>query len=348
MMIAWIGAIGPLVGAPSSAEQLITLYRGDELLAEVVGVDQGIMILQHPIFGEMRIPFSDIESVASIQTPPEVTPPEVTPPDTQSPNEAVATSDTADKRSTPIPVPIVDGAGRSDVAGMPSVIEPAAPPPPALSAPWTGSVGAAVTASDTTTSTYNLRLSGSLQRTAPTSRTDFSVSYYLNSADGIVTDNDLLARGLQNWFSEDSRWEVFAQSTYQYDQFESWAHRLSPYGGLGYRLIDEDDLALTLKAGGGMTWEQDAGLIRPQTLFEVTTSWTIDDRQSLQAYSSIAPDVDDSSNFLATLQCDWKIKLGEESPLALSIGVRNTYDSTPSPGATHNDFKAWAGVVLSF
>ena len=344
MMIAWIGAAGALVAAASPTEQLITLHRGDQILVEVTGVDQGTMLLRHHIFGQMRIPFSDIESVSP-------------PPEAEAEAEAGATGaratgapapESPPDSAPPRPMPVVDGAGRSDEAGMPPDVQspPLKPDPPAIL--WTGSVGAAVTASDTTTSTYNLRLSGALKRSAPTSTTDLSVSYYLNSSDGIVTDNDLLARGQQNWFSEDSRWELFVQSTYQYDQFESWAHRLSPYGGVGYRLLDEEDITLTIKGGGGMTWEQDAGLIRPQALFETTTSWTIDDRQSLQGYGSIAPDVEDPSNFLATIQCDWKIKLGKDSPLALSIGVRDIYDSTPSPGSTHNDFKAWAGVVLSF
>ncbi|MDP7070733.1 MAG: DUF481 domain-containing protein [Phycisphaerales bacterium] len=348
MMLAWIGVLGAVTGAAGPTGQLITLHRGDQILAEVVDVDQGAMVLKHPIFGEMRVPFSDIASVrpfSGTSDPDKSIAPDPSPSDNAGDAEG---GDARGGRTVPLPIPVIDGAGRSGEAGMPP--EPAAPPPPPSppAVPWTGSVGAAVTASDNTTSTYNLRLSGSLKRAASTSTTDLSVSYYLNSAGGVVTDNDLLARGQQNWFSEDTRWEVFVQSTYQYDQFESWAHRLSPYGGLGYRLFEEEEFELTLKGGGGMTWEQNVGLVRPQALFEVTTSWTINDRQSLEGYSSIAPDVNDPSNFLATMTFDWKIRLGEDSPLALSIGVRDIYDSTPTPGATHNDFKAWAGVVLSF
>ncbi|MDP7028879.1 MAG: DUF481 domain-containing protein [Phycisphaerales bacterium] len=351
-LLCWVGA----VGVADASQHVLTLHRGDTVLVEVLDADGQHVTVRHPVFGEVAVPLDDI---ASLQQAPQQAPQQVASASPAS-EPAGGVSQISARPGAATAPPAVDRAGRSPEAGRPQ--EP--PPPPAAPAaapapapapepepeavPWKGRLGAAFTGSQTTQTTYNLRLSGRLYRTAPESRTDLSVSYYLNSADGNITDNDLLARGEQNWLNPESEWEVFVQSTYQYDQFEAWAHRLSPYGGLGLQLVQEDDFMLNVKGGGGVTWEQGAGLVRPQALFEVEVNWKIDELQSLAGYSSIAPDVENPADFLATIKWDWRLRLGKESPLALNIGVREIYDSTPGSGANHSDFKLWAGVTWDF
>ena len=146
----------------------------------------------------------------------------------------------------------------------------------------------------------------------------------------------------------DSRWLYFAQGTWQYDQFEGWGHRVSPYGGVGYKLYQRDDLELTLKVGAGGTWEYKENRVDPQLLFEANTSWQINDRQSLEGFMSIAPDPLDWGNYLATISIDWKYKLGADTPWSLNLGVRDIYDSQPTGSSTANDFKAYAGLSMEF
>lgn len=312
----------------------VVLTRGGQLEGELIDQDDHTVTIEHPILGCLTIDRSDIVVLLN---------PNVVRPSADAP-------------------PPVDGPGRSGQAGttqavlpfdralLPSVLRPPASPGEleADIAAWTGRLGAALTASRTTVSTYNLRLSGQAGRQDETERTNLSVSYYLNTSDGQVTDNDLLFRGDQNWYVADSILEFFLQATYQYDQFEAWAHRVSPYGGVGWRVVDEEQGSLTLKLGGGATWENDSGVVRPQALGEMTGSWVFNERNAVRGYASIAPNVEALDDFLATIKVDWDIRLSSESPLALNLGVRTIYDSTPGPGSTSTDFKAWAGVNWSF
>jgi len=355
MSPALLCCIGVLASADAS-QHVLTLHRGDRVLVEVIDADDAHITVRHPLFGEIAVPLDDIASLKQAPRPPRSS--GVTLLEDDQPvngqEDAPASEPPAAAPSDATAPPAVDTAGRSPYAGRPPEPPPASPAPTqvpapkAPAAPWKGRLGAAFTGSHTTQTTYNLRLSGRLHRTTPESKTDLSVTYYLNSADGELTDNDLLARGEQNWLDPDSIWEVFVQSTYQYDEFEAWAHRLSPYGGVGMQLIKEDDLKLSVKGGGGMTWEQGAGIVRPQAILEVESTWKIDDQQSIAGYSSIAPDVENPSDFLATIKWDWRMQLSKESPLALNIGVREIYDSTPGAGANHSDFKLWAGITWDF
>ncbi|MDG1838660.1 MAG: DUF481 domain-containing protein [Phycisphaerales bacterium] len=347
-----------LLAEAQQLQHVVTLSQGDQFIVSLIDADADILSVQHPIFGELRIPHSQILSLKPLVLSQKVTSDSPLEPakEVGTPGSAVSTSDSevqpevsalpqqlpAKQLVSAKTLPLVDSGGRSDQAGRPP-----APPKPTPS-PWTGSIGAALTASKAVTSTYNMRLSGSLNHKSADSATSLSISYYLNSSAGVITDNDLLARGDHNWLRKESNWELFVQSTYQYDEFEAWAHRVSPYGGVGYRIVDEEDLKFTIKSGGGLTWEQNAGIVRPQVLLEFESSWTIDESQSIAGYSSIAPDVNNPADYLATIKWDWRIRLGKTSPLALSIGVRNIYDSMPGAGENHNDFKAWAGVTLNF
>jgi len=207
---------------------LVELERGDRIIASSVSARENAIVLTHPILGELVLHPSDIASMRLVNAPTEPS---------HDVHQPAA----------------VDAAGRSDQAGRPQE-EPLPPAAASLAEGWGGRLGAALTASKTSSETYNLRLSGQLKRDVTDSKTDISATYYLNAADGAVTDNDLRVRGDQNWMAHGSVWKPFLQATYQYDQFEAWAHRVSPYGGLGVELIGTDDVTLTLKGGGGVTW----------------------------------------------------------------------------------------------
>ena len=214
--------------------------------------------------------------------------------------------------------------------------------------PWTGSLSLAASTSRATSTTSNIRLGGELHHKTDADKFDLTGSWYWNQSNGETSDNDILVRASQDWYVPDSRWLYFVQGTWQFDQFEEWAHRLSPYGGVGYRIVDQGDLSLTLKGGGGATWQYHNNEVDPQLLFELSTEWKINDRQSLTGLMSIAPDPVAWGNYLATIKADWKLKLGSDTPWALTIGLRNIYDSRSTGGGNANDLKAYAGLTVDF
>ncbi|MDP6480107.1 MAG: DUF481 domain-containing protein, partial [Phycisphaerales bacterium] len=169
---------------------------------------------------------------------------------------------------------------------------------------WTGSLSLAATTSRASGTSNNIRLGGELHRKREFEKFDVTAAWYWNQSNGDTSDNDLLVRADQEWLVRDSRWLYFMQGTWQFDQFEEWGHRVSPYAGVGYQIFAQDDLTLTIKGGGGATWRYHNNEVDPQLLFEMSTEWKINDRQSLVGYMSIAPDPLDWGNYLATIQAD--------------------------------------------
>ncbi|MCH2141762.1 MAG: DUF481 domain-containing protein [Phycisphaerales bacterium] len=313
-----------LIGVQSSAAEqvLVTLSNGDQLHGTLVQETSGKLVIEHPILGKVEMPRmgTALQIVGGAAKKSEAERPEGSKTKPQKNNEVNPAS-----------------ANSTDTAEI-----KAAPNP------WKGSVSLAASASDNTKTTYNVRLGGELKRTLPLEKFSLTASWYWNQSDGRTTDNDVLVRADQEWDIERSKWFYFAQGTWQYDQFESWGHRLSPYGGIGYNIFDTDDLTLALKGGGGATVLYNNREVDPQLLFEISTSWKINKRQTLTGFVSMAPDVTDWSNYLLTIQADWKLKLDDDSSWSLALGLRNIHYSQPTGGASADDFKAYAGIDYGF
>ena len=305
-------AAGMATSAMADETVQVVLPGGDRLTGTMVSSDDGTVVIHHAVLGDVSVPASYVATGEQKPTGP------------QRPDGGSSASEVA---------------GADEEAAVESV-EPANP--------WTGSVSLAATASRTSSSTYNIRLGAEAHRKTEEAQFDLTASWYWNQSNGETSDNDILVRGVQEWFIPESRWLMFAQGTWQYDQFEDWAHRVSPYGGVGYRVFDRDDLSLTLKGGAGVTWQYRGNEVDPQLLFEANTDWKIDERQTLSGFASIAPDPVRWENYLATVSIDWKYRLGDETPWAFNLGLRNIYDSNPSGGSTANDFRAYAGLSVEY
>ncbi|MDG1838661.1 MAG: DUF481 domain-containing protein [Phycisphaerales bacterium] len=308
-----VGLVFVLVPTVLLADSVTVVFPdGDRLTGEVISQSGDTVVIHHAVLGEVAVPAS------MVSTPT---------------NEEVVRTATPEAKGAPA-IAITD-----EEPAKASVLDPN---------PWIGSISLAGNTSRNAGDTTNIRLGGELHKKSDAGNFDLSLSWYWNQDNGDTTDNDVLVRASQEWFITDSRWLYFAQGTWQYDQFADWAHRVSPYGGIGYKLYDVEDLQVTLKLGAGVTWQYSTSVLDPQVLFETNTSWKISERQSLTGIASIAPDPADWANYLATIQIDWKYRLGDDTPWSLSLGLRDIYDSQPSDGSFGNDFKAYVGLSMEF
>ena len=215
--------------------------------------------------------------------------------------------------------------------------------------PWTGSVNLGLNYSDSATTTSNIYGKFQISRATDKENFDFAANYFYGYSDGVVTENQIYARAEQNWLIDNSPWSIFAQGVYQWDDFEIWEQRVSPYAGFGYAALSNDEFKLTLKIGAGGTWETAGDNdFRTQLLLEAAADWTIDATQSLTALFSIAPDFKDFSSYLLTVSANYKIKMGTDTPLSLNVSVRDIYDSNPTPGGTENDLKFIVSLGYDF
>lgn len=297
--------------ANDAPQAVVTWPNGDRLSGQLVSQSDGVITLATPTVGQVKVASAGV---------------------------------TLTVIDAPDPAPEDDAA-----ASVPDAAQDAAPE---LSeeddSPWTGSLSFSATTSRAVNTVSNVRLAGTLKRADDAGKFDLSGAWFWNEDNDGTTDNDILVRGSQEWYVSETKWLYFAQATWQYNQFENWGHRVSPYGGVGYKWYDDDDLSVTLKGGGGLTWQYQTDMTTPQLLFEVNSSWKINDRQSLTGLVSIAPDPVDWGNYLATIKADWKLKLGSDTAWALSLGVRSIYDSRATGGNDANDLKAYAGLTMDF
>ena len=312
MHVLWVAlCVGTGGAAAADSQSTVTWPNGDRLSGTLVSNENGVITLSHTTLGSVRVAAKDVTLNAND--------------DAQPTDASGSTADTGHATEA-----TTDALGEDDQSA------------------WTGSFSLAGSTSRADSTTSNVRVGAELRRESDAEKFDLTASWYWGESQGETTDNDLLVRASQYWYVQDSRWLYFAQGTWQYDQFQDWGHRVSPYGGIGYTIYDQEDLSLVVKAGAGATWKYHDHEVDPQVLLESTTDWKINDRQSLTGRLSIAPDPLDWGNYLATVQADWKCKLGSDTPWALSLGIRNIYDSRSNSGSSGNDLKAYVGLAVEF
>ena len=189
-----------------------------------------------------------------------------------------------------------------------------------------------------------------LTRESERMKTVFDAAYFYATDSGEESENRFSTGILNDWLFPGSRWLFFADARYDYDEFQSWRHRFAFHVGPGYKLIDEDDLKLTLRAGAGALkeWLSDNDNWRPEGLAGFDFEWNISERQSFVTNFRIYPDLDDFGEFRSTTLSGWKLDIDQADGLALTLGLLWEYQSVVDAGNEHNDLKIFGGLTFDF
>ena len=298
---------------PTPKQVSVSLKNGDVIRGTLAGENDDSIIIKSAILGTVTLPRDQVDSV-----------------------------DELDPKARKAPDP-----DQADSAS--SAVEQAKQDKP--DGPFSGSLNIGMTYADASTKNLTLNVGGTIKYDTELSKFSLNGQYFCSRDENAVTDNDVIVVADQTWFfSKAQRWSIFAKGTYQWDQFEIWEQRVSPYGGVGYAIIKQEDLKTQLRLGGGGTYEYGASdrSWDTQLLFEVNTDWTIDPRSTLTGALSFAPDVSDFDNYLLTLSAVYALKLFEDSPLTFNASVLNIYDSQPGADETGNDLKLILGLGWTF
>ena len=114
-------------------------------------------------------------------------------------------------------------------------------------------------------------------------------------------------------------------------------------------MVNKKDLRINLKAGLGAQWDYRGNTaVQPQSIFEVTSSWQIMDGLSFTANASIANNVTAFNSYLARGRAQLEAAIKAVKGLALTVGVRDEYDSTPAAGSSFNQLWYWVGLQYNF
>jgi len=319
---------------------------GDEVLrGTLVELTANEVIVVHPILGRLAIPRRSIVSV------------EIT---VDERMQAVAAP--AEHGFAPVPP---DAAPATAAADPPSRIR-GAPPKPAwatdefspLSSPedlpppgtveWLANIQASLAGVNSDNDELDLRVAGGFARRTSDDLLTFDAEYYYSLVNGDTTDNNLLATLVYDRYFDPTDWLVFGKGQYQYDQFQSWEHRVSAYGGVGYRIFRLPPFALTVKLGAGGTHEfGDPQQTTPEGYAEAAFLWKITDQMRLEGGVNIAPDLTDLNSYRILARLDWILRL-EPNGLSFVGGLREEYQSKLRGDGTNNDFRYYAGVRMDF
>jgi putative salt-induced outer membrane protein YdiY len=135
---------------------------------------------------------------------------------------------------------------------------PAAAPAPAPAREYSGSFGGglSLTGGNTDTRSYNLSFSHIHER--KNGNTDKITASYLYGSENNVTSVNRGNVAFRDEYKLSSRTFVFGEARYLSDPFKDIQWYLAPYGGLGYKFIDNDKTKLQASGGVGGVWEKNS------------------------------------------------------------------------------------------
>lgn len=312
---------------PQPPVTVIRTSTGDVIRGVIVHQDAQWIELDHPTLGTLRFP-----------------------------RPAVVSVEPADERAPPLPVGPVGAEAAADVPAAEASpdAKPSAQPTEKVSegpkSPWSASIAAAVNYTDNNDTTIDARLAGSLAYTIEDVESlTLSAEYFFKTLNSNTTDNNLLVNAVYDQYVTETNWLWFLKGQYQYSQFEAWEHRISGYGGVGYRFFKSPPLELLTKVGAGGTHEfGPPQQTMPEGYAEAQLAWLISQVQRLELSSNVAPDLSDFGEFRVISRAEWQLKLDPEFDLSLTMGVRSQYQSDVPPGDVHHDLRIYAGLKLGF
>ncbi len=320
-----------LLPAGVSFADRIELITGEVLRGEIVQSTVEWLVLDHPILGRLEIPQNAVEQVEYLP-----------PTSTESP-PATAT-DEAKADLPPLAKP---------VSATP---EPEASPKPR----WHSKLELGFAATEGNSEDANLVLAFNSSIDRGYDKYTLDSRYLLRTSRGDRSENKLTAGLLAEWPLSDSRWNYFAQSRYDFDEFQSWDHRITGGGGVSYHLIDingvdpagnaGDVFDLRIRLGLGLRREYGSTneRVQPEGIFGGDLVWQLNSHQRLAAGTTFFPNLEETSEFRVVTNAEWVLDLDTLDGLSLKLGLAHEFQSVTDPGIEESDLSVYGAFVLDF
>ncbi len=290
----------------------VVLDSGDVVVGTVTGVSDEFFTMESGVFGVVRVQRSRV--LTAVEVLPEST--------------AAQLND-----------PVVEAVEKAAVV-----------PEPEPAVKWENRLEAGLAGSEGNSQSLNISARLSFKRTTARDEVllDNSYRYEESNNTDIANRFDSLLR--YDWrFADNSPWSLFGQAQYEYDQFQDWDSRVSLFGGVGYRVIENETTSLRLRAGLGTSREFGGG----------TEEWTfegllgadfaheISENQRIRLYTTVFPSLEDAGDFRSASGAAYEIDLNNDGNLALSLGAEHRYDTQPGD-AKRSDLDYFARLVFKF
>ncbi|MCZ6837466.1 MAG: DUF481 domain-containing protein [Planctomycetota bacterium] len=316
----------------SAQAEIITLVGGDVINAQIIEEFDDHIVVVHEALGRIEISRDRIDSIVVVQ------PPDSPETEVEQQHDAKAVELTGAEASE-------EAAAEAEQTDAPEADELSSPKPV-----WKSSFTLGGAGSWGNTDSQSLTMGINSVRDAVSEITKIDLSYYLDLSNGDRTDNRFTAGIRHDWLQPESNWLTFIQSRFDYDEFQSWDYRLAGHVGVGYRAINEENFKLIprIGVGGSKEWKSDDDNIRPELLVGMSLDWTISDKQSITADTTIYPDLDDHGEFRTLSTASWSVLMDEALSMSLTAGVTHEYQSEVDLGVDKNDTRAFVGLKFVF
>ncbi len=298
------------------------------LLGRLIQRTADFVIFEHPILGRLEIPAGEVRTLRPLH---------------------VDTSPLPEKKAAVAPGP----------AHVAPQVDKADGPPPVVKL-WKSRLELGFSGSAGVTEESNLRIALNTAFKEDTFRLAIDSRYLLDTSSGDRTDNKLTVGAISQWDVPASRWSYFAQGRYDFDEFQSWEHRVTAGGGVGYRLVDVTGLddagqplhVFTLTGRLGLGGRKEFGSLvdglQPEGIIGADLTWYISKRQNLSTQLTFFPDLDGTGEFRFITKAEWLLKLDALEGLNFKLGLDYEHQSQTDPGISPNDVTVYGTLVLEF
>ncbi len=315
----------------------LELTTGEVLRGHLVEHNDVVVVFEHPVLGRLTIPADSVQSLRQLPAP--------------------------GPRDAPPPAAPVTTAGDVDPTD-PETMDDAivVKPPEKVTGTWDSTFSLGLNASSGKTNEGSFRLSLDSVYEDPNKKFTFDSFYLYKQTETIATENKLTAGIRGDWPFAGSLWGYFGQGRYDFDEFQSWRHRLTTGGGLTYLLIDLDRIepandtkrtnTLTLSADGGIGLNREFGSLRTAIEYEgilgLDLSWRISGRQRLTIDATIFPGLSNTGEYRFVSRAGWSLRLDRLDGISLNAGYYYEYQSEIDPGVDPNDLQFFISMGIEF
>jgi len=320
----------------------VTLTSGEVIKGVLQAVEESVIVLRHPVLGDVRIPRTGIASsepaIDKVLAPPPPPAPSPPPPSAPPPAPVSPPEPTPAAAPTPPPPP-----------AKPLELKPAefvAPTNPidALFADdekpfldgWSRSVEVGLNGTTGPIDSQNFRAILTLHRQTKLQITHATLSYaYGENNYGTTQDRgELTARN--DWQLGATPWSLWASTRNEVDGQARWDARISAATGVGYRVYQDKELTILSRVGLGAAREINGenALLPEVGIVAFSLDYKMNDKTSLYANSEFYPsgkhiDVDD---FRAVSRAGINWLVDPELKMNLRLGVEHRHESNAPSG----------------
>lgn len=328
----------------------LVLDNGDTLTGSLVRVEKGMVFIEHPILGEIRVPTTRIVRVIGGHTGKKAE---------GGPGEDGAGEGAGEAPGKGAPSPAPSPPPSSPAPPSPPSPKPKPKPGPAAPTPrpapskaravWKTRVELGLDGSQGNSERFNFRGGFRIDRNTKATSFRLNSRYVVNTANGDRVGNRFTANARNDWHLSNKHLSFFVQSGVEYDEFRQFDLRWTGGTGFSALVVDDGKTRLTTSLGAGFSREFGSSNddLNPELITGIEFSHKLTNSQTLAVTAELYPDLQRFGEFRSVIRPTWNIKLDTKTDLSLRIGFEHRYESETNL-EKHSDLDYFAALVVSF